>query len=116
MKGVPVRLAIGARDLDAGTVEAARRDTKQKLQLPLAEVVDSVDKLLNDIQFAIYEKAKAYRDAHTTYVETYDEFKTVLRHHGRLRGGALRWHFRNRGANQGADQSHRALPTPERSR
>ena len=78
MKGVPVRLAIGARDLDAGTVEAARRDTKQKMQLPLAEVVDSVDKLLNDIQFNIYEKAKAYRDAHTTYVETYDEFKTTL--------------------------------------
>ncbi|RYY19216.1 MAG: proline--tRNA ligase [Cytophagaceae bacterium] len=78
MKGVPVRLAIGARDLDAGTVEAARRDTKQKLQLPLADVVDSVDKLLNDIQFSIYEKAKAYRAAHTTRVESYDEFKAVL--------------------------------------
>jgi prolyl-tRNA synthetase len=78
MKGVPVRLAIGARDLDAGTVEAARRDTKQKLQLPLADVVDSVDKLLNDIQLSIYNKAKDYRDAHTTRVETYDEFKEVL--------------------------------------
>jgi prolyl-tRNA synthetase len=78
MKGVPVRLAIGARDLDAGTVEAARRDTKQKLQLPLADVVDSVDKLLNDIQFTIYERAKAYQASHTTRVETYDEFKEVL--------------------------------------
>jgi prolyl-tRNA synthetase len=78
MKGVPVRLAIGARDLDAGTVEAARRDTKQKLQLPLADVVDSVDKLLNDIQFTIYERAKAYQAAHTTRVESYDEFKEVL--------------------------------------
>ncbi len=78
LKGVPVRLAIGARDLDAGTVEAARRDTKQKLQLPLADVVDSVDKLLNDIQLNIYNKAKAYRDSHTTRVETYDEFKEVL--------------------------------------
>ncbi|MVN76522.1 proline--tRNA ligase [Hymenobacter sp. HMF4947] len=78
MKGVPVRLAIGARDLDAGTVEAARRDTKEKLQLPLAEVVDSVDKLLNDIQLNIYTKARAYRDSHTTRVETYDEFKAVL--------------------------------------
>ncbi len=78
MKGVPVRLAIGARDLDAGTVEAARRDTKQKLQLPLADVVDSVDKLLNDIQLTIYTRAKEYRDAHTTRVETYDEFKEVL--------------------------------------
>ena len=78
MKGVPVRLAIGARDLDAGTVEAARRDTKQKLQLPLSDVVDSVDKLLNDIQLNIYERAKAYRASHTTRVETYDEFKAVL--------------------------------------
>jgi prolyl-tRNA synthetase len=78
MKGVPVRLAIGARDLDAGTVEAARRDTKQKLQLPLADVVDSVDKLLNDIQLNIYTRAKDYRDSHTTRVETYDEFKAVL--------------------------------------
>jgi prolyl-tRNA synthetase len=78
MKGVPVRLAIGNRDLDAGTVEAARRDTKQKLQLPLADVVDSVDKLLNDIQFTIYERAKAYQASHTTRVETYDEFKEVL--------------------------------------
>jgi prolyl-tRNA synthetase len=75
---VPVRLAIGARDLDAGTVEAARRDTKQKLQLPLADVVDSVDKLLNDIQLSIYTKAKEYRDSHTTRVDTYDEFKAVL--------------------------------------
>ncbi len=78
MKGVPVRLAIGARDLDAGTVEAARRDTKQKLQLPLADVVDSVDKLLNDIQLTMYNKAKDYRTAHTTRVETYDEFKEIL--------------------------------------
>jgi prolyl-tRNA synthetase len=78
MKGVPVRLAIGARDLDAGTVEAARRDTKQKLQLPLADVVDSVDKLLDDIQLNIYTKAKAYQASHTTRVETYDEFKEVL--------------------------------------
>jgi prolyl-tRNA synthetase len=73
-----VRLAIGARDLDAGTVEAARRDTKQKLQIPLADVVDSVDKLLNDIQLNIYTRAKEYRDAHTTRVESYDEFKQVL--------------------------------------
>ncbi|MGI4872042.1 MAG: proline--tRNA ligase [Janthinobacterium lividum] len=78
LKGVPVRLAIGNRDLDAGTVEAARRDTKAKLQLPLAEVVDSVDKLLNDIQLSIYNKAKDYRIHHTTRVESYDEFKQVL--------------------------------------
>jgi len=78
LKGVPVRLAIGARDLDAGTVEAARRDTREKLQLPLADVVTSVEQLLHDIQANLYQRAKAYRAAHTTRVETYDEFKQTL--------------------------------------
>ncbi len=78
LKGVPVRLAIGARDLDAGTVEAARRDTKQKLSLPLADIVAEVDRLLNDIQANIYQKARTYRDQHLTRVDSYDEFKQVL--------------------------------------
>ena len=78
MKGVPVRLAIGARDLDNGTVEVARRDTKEKLSLPLADIVASVDQLLTDIQTNIYEKAKKFRAAHTTRVDSYDEFKRVL--------------------------------------
>src|SRR5207237_7483777 len=74
LKGVPVRLAIGARDLDAGTVEVVRRDTKQKMSLPLADIVASVDQLLNDIQTNIYERAKNFRDTHTTRVDSYDEF------------------------------------------
>ncbi|MGI4885923.1 MAG: proline--tRNA ligase [Janthinobacterium lividum] len=78
LKGVPVRLAIGARDLDAGTVEVARRDTKQKMSLPLADIVAAVDQLLNDIQTNIYQKARAYRDQHLTRVDSYDEFKQVL--------------------------------------
>ena len=78
MKGVPVRLAIGERDLDNGTVEVARRDTKEKLSLPLADIVASVDQLLTDIQTNIYEKAKKFRAAHTTRVDSYDEFKRVL--------------------------------------
>ena len=78
LKGVPVRLAIGARDLDAGTVEVARRDTKQKLSLPLADIVAEVDRLLNDIQANIYQKARTYRDQHITRVDSYDEFKQVL--------------------------------------
>ncbi|HEX8506122.1 MAG TPA: proline--tRNA ligase [Hymenobacter sp.] len=78
MKGVPVRLAIGARDLDAGTVEVARRDTKEKLSLPLADIVASVDQLLTDIQTNIYAKAKKFRDTRTTRVDSYDEFKRML--------------------------------------
>ncbi|MFD1467583.1 proline--tRNA ligase [Hymenobacter caeli] len=78
LKGVPVRLAVGARDLDAGTVEVARRDTKQKMTLPLADIVAAVDQLLTDIQANIYQKARAYRDQHLTRVDSYAEFKQVL--------------------------------------
>ncbi|MBD2769103.1 proline--tRNA ligase [Hymenobacter sp. BT664] len=78
MKGVPVRLAIGARDLDGGTVEVARRDTKEKMSLPLADIVASIDQLLTDIQANIYAKAKKFRDTHTTRVDSYDDFKRVL--------------------------------------
>ena len=78
MKGVPVRLAIGARDLDNGTVEVARRDTKAKMSLPLADIVASVDQLLIDIQHDMHEKAKQFRATHTTRVDSYDEFKRVL--------------------------------------
>jgi prolyl-tRNA synthetase len=78
LKGVPVRLAIGARDLDAGMVEVVRRDTKEKMSLPLADIVASVDQLLTDIQTNIYQRAKHYRDQHMTRVDSYDEFKQVL--------------------------------------
>jgi len=78
LKGVPVRLAIGARDLDNGTVEVVRRDTKEKMSLPLADIVASVDQLLTDIQTNIYQKAKLYREQHLTRVDSYDEFKQVL--------------------------------------
>ncbi len=78
LKGVPVRLAVGARDLDAGMVEVVRRDTKQKMSLPLADIVASVDQLLTDIQTNIYERAKSFRAARTTRVDSYDEFKRLL--------------------------------------
>ena len=78
LKGVPVRLVIGARDLDAGMVEVVRRDTKEKLSLPLADIVASVDQLLTDIQTNIYERAKSFRAARTTRVDSYDEFKRML--------------------------------------
>jgi len=78
MKGVPVRLAVGARDLDSGTIEVARRDTKEKMNLPLADIVNSIDQLLTDIQANIYRKALAYREEHTTRVDTYEKFKQVL--------------------------------------
>ncbi len=82
LKGVPVRLAIGARDLDNGQIETVRRDTREKLHLPLADIVQSVDQLLTDMQAAIYQKAKRFRETHTHRVDTYDEFKAALEGEG----------------------------------
>jgi prolyl-tRNA synthetase len=78
LKGVPLRIAIGPRDLENGTVEVARRDTKEKQVMKLDEVVAAVPKLLDDIQNSIYKKALQFRDEHITKVETYEELKQVL--------------------------------------
>ena len=78
LKGVPVRIAIGPRDLENGTVEVARRDTKEKQVMKLEEVTIAIPKLLDDIQTNIYQKALKFRTAHTTEVNSYEEFKKVL--------------------------------------
>jgi prolyl-tRNA synthetase len=78
LKGVPVRLAIGPRDMEAGTVEVARRDTKEKQVMKLDEVVEKIPALLDDIQATIYSRAKTFRAEVTTEVNTYEEFKKVL--------------------------------------
>lgn len=78
LKGVPVRLAIGPRDLENGTVEVARRDTKTKSVLKLDDVETEIPKLLDAIQDNIYQKALQFRDGVTTKVESFDEFKKVL--------------------------------------
>jgi prolyl-tRNA synthetase len=59
-------------------VEVVRRDTKEKMSLPLADIVATVDQLLVDIQTNIYSKARSFRDSHTTRVDSYDEFKRML--------------------------------------
>jgi prolyl-tRNA synthetase len=78
LKGVPVRLAIGPRDLEAGTVEVARRDTKEKQVMKIDAIATDVPKLLDDIQQNIYNRAAKFKTELTTKVETYDEFKKVL--------------------------------------
>lgn len=82
LKGVPVRLAIGPRDIQNGTVEVARRDTKEKQVMNMADVAANVPALLNDIQENIYRRARQYRDEHITTVDTYDDFKRVLEDKG----------------------------------
>jgi len=78
LKGVPLRIAVGARDLQQGTVELARRDTQTKETVPQEGLADKIITLLSDIQENIYKKASAYRDSHITEVNSYDEFKQVL--------------------------------------
>jgi prolyl-tRNA synthetase len=78
LKGVPVRIAIGPRDLENGTVELARRDTKEKMVKPMNEVATFIPQLLEDIQANIFKRALDFRAGMTTRVETYEEFKQVL--------------------------------------
>ncbi|HYG04114.1 MAG TPA: proline--tRNA ligase [Chryseosolibacter sp.] len=78
LKGVPVRLAIGPRDLENGTVEVARRDTKTKQVVKLEEVEAAIPALLDDIQKNIYNRALQFRNDHITEVNSYEEMKKVL--------------------------------------
>ncbi|MDX9812191.1 MAG: proline--tRNA ligase [Bacteroidales bacterium] len=74
LKGVPVRIAIGPRDLENGSVEIARRDTLTKETISVGSVLPHVTSLLGDIQKNIYDKALQFRNEHTFYVDTWDEF------------------------------------------
>lgn len=78
LKGVPVRLAIGPRDLENGTVEVARRDTKEKQVMKLEEVETKIPALLEDIQKSIFQKARSFRDSLITNVDSFEDFKRVL--------------------------------------
>ena len=78
MQGVPVRLAIGARDLEKNIVELARRDTKEKMTLGIDGISVYIKELLLDIQLAMFNKALAYRDDHITPANTWDEFVALL--------------------------------------
>jgi prolyl-tRNA synthetase len=82
LKGVPVRLAIGQRDMENGTYEVARRDTLEKETIPMEEVVSKIEFLMEDIQKNIFSKAFDYRQEHITEVESYGEFKKVLEEKG----------------------------------
>ncbi len=82
MIGVPVRLGLGQRDLDANQVEVARRDTKEKTNAPLATIDEYVEQLLCDIQQNLFERAKTYRDEHITRVDRWEDFEAVLEEKG----------------------------------
>ncbi|PIE50615.1 MAG: proline--tRNA ligase [Flavobacteriales bacterium] len=82
LKGVPVRLAIGPKDLEKKSVEIARRDTCTKEIQPLENIEDYIENLLKTIQEDIYQKALDFREENITKVDTYEEFKKVLEEKG----------------------------------
>ncbi len=88
LKGVPVRLAIGARDIENGTIEVFRRDTKEKETVSINGIENHVKELLADIQKNIFKKALDYRKSVTRNVDTYDEFKVEIE-----KGGLLLCHW-----------------------
>ena len=78
MKGVPVRVAIGQRDMEAGTAEVARRDTLEKKTYKQEELEEVIPQLLEDIQSNLYQKSKQFRKENITEVEDYETFKKVI--------------------------------------
>src|SRR5690606_2332248 len=82
LKGVPLRVAIGARDMQNGTVELARRDTQTKDTVEQAGLGARIVALLDEIQDNIFTKALNFRDSHITEVNSYEEFKHVLENKG----------------------------------
>ncbi|SHI81048.1 prolyl-tRNA synthetase [Tangfeifania diversioriginum] len=82
MKGVPVRLAMGPRDLENGTVEVARRDTLSKEIVPLEGISEYIERLLEEIQQGIFNKALDFRTKNITKVDTWNEFKETLNKKG----------------------------------
>ena len=77
-KGVPLRVAIGARDIENNTVEISRRDTREKQTFSLEGFTETISALLDNIQQSMYNKALAFRDTHITKVDTWEEFQSVL--------------------------------------
>ena len=82
LKGVPVRLAMGGRDLENNTIEIMRRDTLEKENVSFDGIVERVKNMLEDIQKNIFEKARAYRDAHVYECDNYEEFKKRVKDGG----------------------------------
>ncbi len=82
LKGVPVRLALGPRDIEQGTIEVVRRDTLEKSVVQQVGIVEYIEKLLEDIQQNIYQKALNFRNENIRKANSYDEFKTILNEKG----------------------------------
>ena len=77
MRGIPVRVELGPKDIEAGQAVLVRRDTHEKITVALSEIAEKVDELLKTIQHDMYERAKAHRDAHTYDAHNMEEMKDI---------------------------------------
>ena len=82
LQGVPLRIAIGPKDLENNTVELSRRDDLSKSILPVESIKDEIPQILEDIQQSLYDKANNFRLEHTTEVNSFEEFKDILKNKG----------------------------------
>ena len=88
LKGIPIRMTLGPRDIQNNTIELARRDTKEKVTIATDSIVDHTIKLLNQIQENMYQKALTYQKENTTIVNTYTDFKVAV-----AKGGFVMAHW-----------------------
>ena len=82
LKGIPVRIGLGMRDLEKNQVEVARRDTKEKSFVPLDGIDHYVETLLDDIQVNLFNRAKVFRDDHVSSANSFKEFEEILEEKG----------------------------------
>ncbi|TVQ47652.1 MAG: proline--tRNA ligase [Saprospirales bacterium] len=82
LKGIPVRLAIGKRDLANKVVEVARRDTGEKVSVPIDQIVKKVNELMKDIQKNLFDKALRFREANTHHADSWEEFEKIIKKEG----------------------------------
>jgi len=87
MKGVPIRIEVGPRDMDSGSIFVARRDTGEKKSLEVVLAAENLAELLDEIQSNMFQQAKKFRDENTFTVESFDEFKSILDNGGFIRCG-----------------------------
>jgi prolyl-tRNA synthetase len=78
LRGVPLRIEIGPKDIEKSSVMVARRDTREKQAMAMDGLADAIVARLDEIQAALLERARKFRDEHTTRVSSYDEFKSVM--------------------------------------
>ncbi len=78
LRGVPLRVEIGPKDIEKSAVMVARRDTREKASMPMAGLADAVKAKLDEIQKVLFDRALRFREEHTTRVSSYDEFKAIM--------------------------------------